>query len=212
MNRSILIVICDFLLVSLLAFSSVDISKTNKEGVPRQMNTTLSTKPPDSQKDLTAVMRLALEQERDRRELLLGELTKTREAVSRQQALLNEREQQAQNLQQALQQRAQQAESFQQALEQKEQQANQLAEQKTNLQQQFASAQTNIQNLHQQLQSTSTRSRHFQREACRAGSGTQEAGRAGRHPAKPARATGPEQPDGPDREAAAGRPASGCRS
>ena len=35
MNRSILIVICDFLLVSLLAFSTVDINKTTNEGVPR---------------------------------------------------------------------------------------------------------------------------------------------------------------------------------
>ena len=39
MNRSILIVICDFLLVSLLAFSTVDINKTTNEGVPRQVKT-----------------------------------------------------------------------------------------------------------------------------------------------------------------------------
>jgi hypothetical protein len=32
MNRSILIVICDFLLVSLLAFSTVDINKVAEEG------------------------------------------------------------------------------------------------------------------------------------------------------------------------------------
>ena len=47
MNRSILIVICDFLLVSLLAFSTVDINKTTSEGVPRQVKSEPSrpTKP-----------------------------------------------------------------------------------------------------------------------------------------------------------------------
>ena len=42
MNRSILIVICDFLLVSLLAFSSVDINKVSQEGVQRQIKVDLS--------------------------------------------------------------------------------------------------------------------------------------------------------------------------
>jgi hypothetical protein len=155
MNRSILIVICDFLLVSLLVFSSFDTSKTTPAGAPRQVRATISTKPPDSHQDLTAVMRLALEQERSRRELLIGELNKAQQAVNRQQTLLNQREQQAASLRQALQQKEEQAQGFQQALQHKEQQATQLAEQKTNLQQQFAAAQTNIQNLNQRLQSTS---------------------------------------------------------
>jgi Na+-transporting methylmalonyl-CoA/oxaloacetate decarboxylase gamma subunit len=73
MNRSILIVICDFLLVSLLAFSTVDINKTTKEGVPPQVKTTIATNQIDSRQDLAAVMRLALEQEHKGRELLLGE-------------------------------------------------------------------------------------------------------------------------------------------
>ena len=84
MNRSILIVICDFLLVSLLAFSTVDINKTTNEGVPRQVKTTIATNQIDSRQDLAAVMRLALEQERKGRELLLGELAKTREAAGQQ--------------------------------------------------------------------------------------------------------------------------------
>ena len=45
MNRSILIVICDFLLVSLLAFSAVDINKTTSEGVPRQVKLNIATNP-----------------------------------------------------------------------------------------------------------------------------------------------------------------------
>ena len=43
MNRSILIVICDFLLVSLLAFSTVDINKATNEGVPRQVKDDIAT-------------------------------------------------------------------------------------------------------------------------------------------------------------------------
>ena len=84
MNRSILIVICDFLLVSLLAFSTVDINKTTNEGVPRQVKVNIATNQADSRQDLAAVMRLALEQERKGRDVLLGELAKTREAADRQ--------------------------------------------------------------------------------------------------------------------------------
>jgi len=145
MNRSILIVICDFLLVSLLAFSTVDINKTTQEGVPRQMKVDLAPKPNDSRQDLTAVMRLALEEEHKGRERLAGELAQTRETASRQQALLSEREQQVQ--------------TFRQELQQKAQQAAQLEQQRTELEHQFATAQTNLQTLGQQLQSSSTEAR-----------------------------------------------------
>jgi hypothetical protein len=149
MNRSILIVICDFLLVSLLAFSTVDINKTTNEGVPRQVRTTIVTNPKENQQDLTAVMRLALEQEHKGRELALGELAKTRQAVG-------ERERQAQVLQQQLNEREQQAQALRQDLQQREQQTVQLQQQQTNLLQQFGAAQTNILTLSQQLRSTST--------------------------------------------------------
>jgi hypothetical protein len=142
MNRSILIVICDFLLVSLLAFSTVDINKTTNEGVPRQVKLNIATNQAENRQDLAAVMRLALEQEHKGRELLVGELAKAREALDRQEALLSEREKQVQ--------------TFQQELQLKEQQTAQLAQQRTSLQQQFDAAQTNIQALSQQLQSSST--------------------------------------------------------
>jgi hypothetical protein len=188
MNRSILIVMCDFLLVSLLAFSTVDINKTTSEGVPRQLKlniaTNIATNQVETRQDMAAVMRLALEQEHQGRELLVGELARTREAASRQQALLGEREKQVRTFQQELQQKEQQAaqleqqqKNLQQALQQKEQQTAQLeqqqsnlrqelqhkdqqtaqlAQQQTNLLQQFAAAQTNVQTLSQQLQNTST--------------------------------------------------------
>ena len=49
MNRSILIVICDFLLVSLLLFSTPDLSKVTNEGTETAQKTELaSTNQPNS--------------------------------------------------------------------------------------------------------------------------------------------------------------------
>src|SRR5258706_13035859 len=78
MNRSILIVICDFLLVSLLAFSTVDINKGSFNASQRSFQTEIATNQVDSGKDLAAVMRLALDEERKSRDKLMVELTKTR--------------------------------------------------------------------------------------------------------------------------------------
>lgn len=142
MNRSILIVICDFLLVSLLAFSTVDINKSTDEGIPRNIKVEISTNQVESGKDLTAVMRLALDEERRNREQLLGELTKAKEAAEKQQASLGEREKQMQ--------------SFQQELQNREAQTAKLQQAQAALEQQFAAAQTNILTLNQQLQNTST--------------------------------------------------------
>src|SRR5262249_55501716 len=142
MNRSILIVICDFLLVSLLVFSTPDITKVTDQDAPRNLKLEMATNQVDSDKDLTAVMRQALEEERRNREQLLGELTRTRESLNQQQVLVGERERQVQ--------------SFQQQLETKEQEATRLAQERANLQQQFDTSQTNLQALSDQLHSSST--------------------------------------------------------
>lgn len=143
MNRSILIVICDFLLVSLLAFTSADINKVTNEGAPAQMRIEVATnQQPASGSDLSAVMRLALNEERKNRDLLMGELARSRETSSRQQSLLGDREKQAQALQQEL------------AL--REQQTAELQQRQTNLMQQVASAQASIQNLNEQLQASTS--------------------------------------------------------
>jgi hypothetical protein len=148
MNRSILIVICDFLLVSLLAFSTVDVNKISEQETTRQSDLNLATNHVDARQDLAAVMRLALNQERQGREQIQAELTRARESLGQQQALTIERERQVQE--------------ERQKLREKEQQAVRLAQQQTNLQQekttlerQFASAQANILDLNQRLQSTS---------------------------------------------------------
>jgi hypothetical protein len=129
MNRSILIVICDFLLLSLLTFST-DLSKMagDNEGAQPTAKVEVATNLVESSgKDLAAVMKLALNEEQKNREQLQAELTKAREAAQQQQALLSQRAQEAQQLQQ----------------------------QQANLQQQFAAALANVKNLNQQLQSSS---------------------------------------------------------
>jgi DNA repair exonuclease SbcCD ATPase subunit len=138
MNRSILIVICDFLLVSLVAFSTLDINKVAEEGAPPVASTTIVTnQAPDAGKDLANVMRLALNEERKNRDLLMGELARSREALTRQQALLGEREEQVQ--------------TFQQQLSASEQEAVRLHSERTALEQQYTSAQTNLDALNRQL-------------------------------------------------------------
>lgn len=150
MNRSILIVICDFLLVSLLVFSSPDINRVTGEGAQSAPKFVLSTNPPPtSGQDLAVVMKLALNDERRSRDLLQSELTRSRETSLQQQALLNERERLVESIQSQLRN------SEQESLRLEQQRAN-LQMQQANLQQQFAEAQTNIEVLSRQLQSTSS--------------------------------------------------------
>ena len=171
MNRSILIVIADFLLVSLLAFSSFDASDADKASAATQLQS-----PEESlseNKDLLGILQSALEDERRARQQLAGELTQTKEAVRGQQDTVAEREKQNRAMQQALQDKEQQARQLEQqraalqqqyaaaqtnlqALRVKEQQARQLEQQRNVLQQQFAAAQTNLQTLQQQLKTTAT--------------------------------------------------------
>ena len=141
MNRSILIVICDFLLVSLLVFSTPDITKVTDQDSPRNLKLEMATNQVDSDKDLTAVMRQALEEERRNREQLLGELARARDTLNQEQTLVSEREKQVQG--------------FQQQLETKAQEAARFAQERTALQQLFDASQTNLEALNEQLHSSS---------------------------------------------------------
>ena len=125
MNRSILIVICDFLLLSLLTFST-DINKMADENTQEPTKAEVTLKPVEPGQDLAAVMKQALEEERKNQEQLQAELAQARAASQKQQMLLGQNAQETQRL--------------------KEQQAN--------LQQQVAMAQTGIQNLNRQLQTS----------------------------------------------------------
>lgn len=142
MNRSILIVICDFLLVSLLAFSTVDINRIGETGnTPQTISLDMATNAPDTGSELASVMRIALEEERRNREMLTSELNRTRQTLDERENLLDQRENQVRR--------------FQQEIETKEQQAARLEQQRAALSQRFSEAQTNIQALSQKLQESS---------------------------------------------------------
>src|SRR3954466_2328402 len=141
MNRSILIVICDFLLVSLLLFSTVDINKTTDPNAPRELNITMVTNQVETVKDLRAVMGLALDEERKRRDQMTEELAQAR-------GLAGQRETQVATVQKQLQSREQEAQRLQQ-------QQAEAERRQAELQQRFAVAETNLQALNQQLQSRS---------------------------------------------------------
>lgn len=135
MNRSILIVICDFLLVSLLVFSTVDINKAVEEGRTVPVSTAIATNHVDAGTDLTSVMKMALQEEQKRREALVGELARTKETVG---------------------ERDKQVENYQQELRTREQELRTREQQQTALQSQFSAAQTNLQALSEQLKLSST--------------------------------------------------------
>ena len=100
MNRSILIVICDFLLLSLLTFST-DINRMADENTRPPTNIAIATNNvADTGRDLAAVMKLALEEERKGHEKLQQQLAAAHDTASRQQAQLGAREQENQRLQQ----------------------------------------------------------------------------------------------------------------
>jgi hypothetical protein len=120
MNRTILIVICDFLLVSLLAFSTVDINKVSDTSVERQMNVNAPTNQVEGGRDVTAVMQMALDDERKTRDRLMGELSKTQQTAG---------------------EREQEVREFQQQLRSKEEETLRLQQLQTNLQKEFTAAQ-----------------------------------------------------------------------
>jgi hypothetical protein len=139
MNRSILIVICDFLLVSLLAFSTVDINKVSQpqNGAPRLGGAEVATNQVTGSQDLSSAMRAALEQERKTHDALLVELQQSRLSAS---------------------QRDQQLQAIQAQLQAKDQQASHLQEQETNLLREMANAKSNIALLNDQLRTAAEES------------------------------------------------------
>jgi hypothetical protein len=132
-------------LVTLLAFSTVDIQKVTDQTSPRNVTMTIATNRVEESKDMTAVMRMALNEERKQREQLVSQLSRTRDSATQQQAI-----------QQALvNERDKQMRTYQEQLKAREEETQKLQQQTTSLQQQFTAAQTNLQALNQQLQATS---------------------------------------------------------
>ena len=100
MNRSILIVICDFLLLSLLTFST-DINHMADENTTPPTKVVVAKNPAvNPGNDLTAVMKQALEEERRNQQQLQQQLATARNAANRQETQLSQREQENRRLQQ----------------------------------------------------------------------------------------------------------------
>lgn len=134
MNRSILIVICDFLLLSLLTFST-DLSKMAGDETQRTAQVDVATNAVvEPGKDLMALMKQALADERKGRDQLQQQLATARTTAGGQQELLAKAQQENTRLQQ----------------------------QTVSLQQQFAAAQASVQNLNQQLQYNSAQAQASQ--------------------------------------------------
>jgi hypothetical protein len=116
MNKSILIVVCDFLVLSLLSLAKFDETQMDKKPDPKPVVAAAST-----QSDLMDALQTALEQEKKSREQLQSELEKSRTQVKTQEQLLAEREANLQKLQENLKQTetvAQQLSQERQALDQ----------------------------------------------------------------------------------------------
>src|SRR5436853_4479034 len=111
MNRSILIIICDFLLVTLVAFSNFE-ERSQQPAEPIPSN---APKPSDSGQEVVGTLKLALEDEKQTREKLTADL-RTQE--------------------QALSEREQKLKEFQENLRRSEEQAKQIEQQRSALAQQ----------------------------------------------------------------------------
>jgi len=138
MNRSIFIVIVDFLLLSLIAFARFDSDQdvtTRKGGQLVEQSSTRD-------KEMMNVLKLSLEEEKKTRDELTAALTETRETLKGREELLADRERKIQDSQQALQR--------------KNEEAQKLAAERATLEQQFTQAQTNLAALNTRLQVTSS--------------------------------------------------------
>src|SRR5580704_8239833 len=100
MNRSILIVICDFLLLSLLTFST-DINRIASDETQRSARADVATNEVvQPGKDLMALMNQALADERKNRDQLQQQLATVRNSAGAQQQALSQAQQENARLQQ----------------------------------------------------------------------------------------------------------------
>jgi chemotaxis protein histidine kinase CheA len=131
MNRTILIVICDFLLVTLVAFSNFDAPESRQV----ESNAAPAPKAADSKSDMVGTLQIALEDEKQSRDKLTQDLRAQEQAVA---------------------EREQKIKEFQTSLRKTEEQAKQIEQQRTELAQQFASVQSNLKDVQGRLSTAST--------------------------------------------------------
>jgi hypothetical protein len=138
MNKSLMIVICDFLLLSLLSLAKFDSTPPGQSASQIQFPRDSTNAPAE----LNDVLSVALTEERESREQLAQELAAMRQNLDAREAALAAQEARIRQAQQTLQN--------------KEEEARRLAREQMALQQRYASVQTNLASLQQQLQQTSS--------------------------------------------------------
>lgn len=131
MNRSILIILCDFLLVTLVAFSNFDAEKSP----PVQARPPGDARTTDGNPDLVGTLRLVLEDEKQSRERLASNLQSTEQALAEREKMVRQ---------------------FQENLRQTEAQAAQIEQQRAALAQQAAAAQASLAEAQSKLAAAST--------------------------------------------------------
>lgn len=108
MNKTLLLIICDFLLLNLLAL-------TRWEELPEQQQAMVGQSTPDQtiqqvvEEDLVAALRVTLDEERGARDAIGEQLNEAREALSEREESLAEREQRLAAMQTELQRKADEA-------------------------------------------------------------------------------------------------------
>jgi hypothetical protein len=136
MNRSVLIVIVDFLLISLLAFSRFD----EPDVVEKPITGTALPASGTGRQDLVDVLKVSLDKERESREQLNEQLRQAQAQLQGREQVLTDREK-----------LMREAEAL---LREKAAEAARLARERAALQQQYASAQTGVTELQKQLSNT----------------------------------------------------------
>jgi len=131
MNRSILIILCDFLLVTLVAFSTFEGDNTEQPAA----RVPVEAKTGSGNQDLVGTLKLVLEDEQQTREKLTANLQST---------------------EQALAQREQKMKQFQADLRKTEEQARRLEQERTALAQQASAAQASLKEVQGKLSAAST--------------------------------------------------------
>lgn len=135
MNRALLIIICDFLLLSLLSLARFETVEQPPEALQ-------SVETPAVNQDLIDTLQIALQEERHSREQLLNELAAREQRIQAAEMTVREREELARRLQ------AERA-----ALEER---SRQLDQEKAGLEKQFTAATSSLSELKTQLDATRT--------------------------------------------------------
>ncbi len=138
MNRSILIVICDFLLVSLVAFSNFEADRT----APQTQQPAQPGRNTSPSQDVLGSLKVALEDEKQSRERLTIDLQGTRASLRSQEEALASGEAKIRG--------------FQENLRRAEAQARKIEQQRSAMESQFSSAQSSLAAAQQKLQAAGT--------------------------------------------------------